>query len=170
MFCTMDPWTVSLVSYEGEKWRRKDTKAGSNSPVPYLCLHCGVSLSSGITHPGSLDSLPWGARGAPHCPSDRYAEEHSTLYWCSKSLSMSHLKPSWVLLSPPSTAKLLRVMPANQRGEKTVLAMRIKSREGNCSFKSVLEVCFTLSLRKKQKTWKLKVNAYFQEKCHVIKW
>lgn len=83
---------------------------------------------------------------------------------------MSHSNQSWVLLPPPSTGKLLRAKPANQRGEKTVLAMRIKGREENCSFRSVLKVCFTLSLRKKRKTWKLKVNAYFQEKCYVIKW
>lgn len=87
-----------------------------------------------------------------------------------QSLSMRHLNQSWVLLPPPSTGKLLRAKPANQRREKPALAMRIKSREENCSFKSVLEVCFTLSLRKKRKTWKLKVNIYFQEKCYVIKW
>lgn len=65
-----------------------------------------------------------------------------TLLMPKQFLSMSHLNKSWVLLSSTSTGKLLRAVPANQSGEKPALARSIKSREGNCSFESVLEVFY----------------------------
>lgn len=144
ILCNVDLGPARSVCYEGGKWRRKGMKAGSNSPVLLSCLtcdhHCGVPLSFGITYPGWLDSFPCGAVGVPHGPSDGEAEEHSTLSWCPNN---PYQWVTWTRVGSCSTGKLGK--PANQRGKKTELAMRINSREGNNSFKSVLEVCFILS-------------------------
>lgn len=78
------------------------------------------------------------------------------------------MSQNWVLFSTLNTWKV-RAKPANQREEKAVLAMRTKSRKGT----SASDLCERGVLPfpwGKKKTWKLKVNAYFQEKWYMIKW
>lgn len=78
------------------------------------------------------------------------------------------MSQNWVLFSTHNTGKV-RAKPANQREEKAVLAMRTKSRKGT-SASDLCERCVLPFPWGKKKTWKLKANAYFQEKWYMIKW